>query len=63
VAATPGLKELRHALEKQGRRGWLPGLDGRRVPVRALYTALSYAVTTEAIICKRWLVNVRDELD
>jgi hypothetical protein len=45
IKATPGLKELRHALEKQGRRGWLPGLDGRRVPIRALYTALNYAVT------------------
>ena len=43
--------------------GWLPGLDGRRVPVRAQYSALNYIVTSaEAIICKRWLANVHDEL-
>jgi RecA-family ATPase/DNA polymerase I-like protein with 3'-5' exonuclease and polymerase domains len=63
IKATPGLGQLRHSLEAQGRTGWLPGLDGRRVPIRALYTVLNYAVTSaEAIICKRWLVNVYDEL-
>jgi DNA polymerase I-like protein with 3'-5' exonuclease and polymerase domains len=61
--ATPGLRELRASLEAQGRKGFLPGLDGRRVPVRALHTVLNYAVTSaEAVICKRWLVQVRDEL-
>ena len=64
IAGTPGLGRLRMSLETQARRhGWLPGLDGRRVPVRALYTVLNYAVTSaEAIICKRWLVRVHDEL-
>ena len=62
--ATPGLRSLRGNLQAQvRRRGWLVGLDGRRVPVRADYTALNYAVTSsEAIICKRWLVGVYDEL-
>ena len=46
-----------HLESHAGKHGWLPGLDGRRVPVRALYTALNYIVTSsEAIICKRWLV-------
>ena len=46
MAATPGLRQLRKSLEAQARQhGWLPGLDGRRVPVRALYTALNYIVT------------------
>jgi hypothetical protein len=63
VTATPGLGRLRQSLEAQSRSGWLPGLDGRRVPVRALYTVLNYAVTSaEAVICKRWLANVHDEL-
>jgi RecA-family ATPase/DNA polymerase I-like protein with 3'-5' exonuclease and polymerase domains len=63
VAATPGLGQLRRSLEAQARKGWIPGLDGRRVPVRALYTVLNYAVTSaEAVICKRWLANVHDEL-
>jgi DNA polymerase I len=62
--ATPGLRRLRESLQAHIRQhGWLPGLDGRRVPVRALYTALNYSVTSsEAIICKRWLVRVYDEL-
>ncbi len=64
MAATPGLRELRASFEKQEReRGWLPGLDGRRVPVDAQYKALNYAVTSaEAIICKRWLAQVHAEL-
>ena len=63
IAATPGLGQLRAKLAAQAQSGWLPGLDGRRVPVLAQYKALNYAVTsTEAVICKRWLVNVHDEL-
>jgi DNA polymerase I-like protein with 3'-5' exonuclease and polymerase domains len=64
MTATPGLQQLRARLEAQvGRCGWLPGLDGRRVPTQAQYTALNYTVTSaEAIICKRWLVHVYDEL-
>jgi DNA polymerase I-like protein with 3'-5' exonuclease and polymerase domains len=65
IRGTPGLQRLRDRLEEGSRRkGWLPGLDGRRVPVRALYTTLNFLVTSsEAIICKRWLVNVYDELN
>ena len=62
-AATPGLKQLRQLLEKTAGRGWLDGLDGRRVPVDAKYKALNRVVTcAEAVICKRWLINVYDEL-
>jgi RecA-family ATPase/DNA polymerase I-like protein with 3'-5' exonuclease and polymerase domains len=61
---TPGLRRLRENLQAHARRhGWLPGLDKRRVPVRALHSALNFIVTSsEAIICKRWLVRVYDEL-
>jgi DNA polymerase I-like protein with 3'-5' exonuclease and polymerase domains len=63
-AATPGLRQLRNKLQAFAQRhGWLPGLDKRRVPVRALYSALNFIVTSsEAIICKRWLVRTYDEL-
>jgi DNA polymerase I-like protein with 3'-5' exonuclease and polymerase domains len=63
-AGTRGLKRLRQSLQARARQHqWLPGLDGRRVPVRALHSALNFIVTSsEAIICKRWLVNVHDEL-
>jgi len=63
IAATPGLGQLRAKLAAQTQSGWLPGLDGRRVPVLAQYKALNYGVTsTEAILCKRWLIDVHDEL-
>ena len=63
-AATPGLKQLRQGLEIQAaRNGWVLGLDGRRVPTGAQYKALNRIVTSaEAIVCKRWLINVYDEL-
>jgi DNA polymerase I-like protein with 3'-5' exonuclease and polymerase domains len=63
-AGTPGLRRLRESLKAHAHQhGWLPGLDGRRVPVRALYSALNFIVTSsEAIICKRWLVQTYDEL-
>ena len=63
-AGTLGLKQLREKLGKHaGKFSWLPGLDGRRVPIRAQHTALNFIVTSsEAIICKRWLVLVHDEL-
>jgi DNA polymerase I-like protein with 3'-5' exonuclease and polymerase domains len=64
IDGTPGLSHLQEKLQKHAdKHGWLPGLDGRRVPVRALHTSLNYIVTSsEAIICKRWMVRVHDEL-
>jgi DNA polymerase I-like protein with 3'-5' exonuclease and polymerase domains len=64
MAATPGLQQLRNKLEAQvARHQWLTGLDGRRIPTRAQYAALNYALTSiEAIVCKRWLVQTYDEL-
>jgi DNA polymerase I len=63
-SATPGLKQLRLSLEAQAaKNGWVPGLDGRRVPTDAQYKALNRIVTSaEAIVCKRWLIRVYDEL-
>ena len=63
-SATPGLKQLRLSLEAQAaKNGWVSGLDGRRVPTDAQYKALNRIVTSaEAIVCKRWLIRVYDEL-
>jgi DNA polymerase I len=64
LAATPGLRQLQNFLKNHAQQlGWVPGLDGRRVPTRAQRVALNYIVTSsEAIICKRWLVRTYDEL-
>ena len=65
VAATPGLRALRAKLSGEHRqRGWVEGLDGRRVPTEADYKALNRIVTaSEAIICKAWLLAVYAELN
>ena len=64
LTATPGLVRLRDSLKAQFKRhGWLSGLDGRRVPGGAEWKTLNRIVTSaEAIICKRWLIDVYDEL-
>jgi DNA polymerase I-like protein with 3'-5' exonuclease and polymerase domains len=64
IAATPGLRALRASLSAEHRRrGWVEGLDGRRIPTEADYKALNRIVTaSEAIICKRWLIDVHAEL-
>jgi len=64
IAATPGLRALRQKLSAEHRRnGWIEGLDGRRVPTEADYKALNRIVTaSEAVICKRWLVDAHTEL-
>jgi DNA polymerase I-like protein with 3'-5' exonuclease and polymerase domains len=64
LRGTPGLRQLKVKLEAYVERfGYLPALDERRVPVRAQYSALNYIVTSsEAVLTKRWLVLVYDEL-
>ena len=63
MAATPGLRELRKSLAAQVSRGWITGLDGRRIPLLAQHTSLNYLVVgAEAVACKRWLTQVQDEL-
>ena len=64
IAAMPGLRALRTSLSAEHRqRGWVEGLDGRRIPTDADYKALNRIVTAaEAVVCKRWLVDVHDEL-
>jgi hypothetical protein len=64
INATPGLRALRTNLSAEHHQhGWVTGLDGRRIPTGADYKALNRIVTSsEAILCKRWLIDVHDEL-
>jgi DNA polymerase I-like protein with 3'-5' exonuclease and polymerase domains len=62
--ATPGLRELRGKIAAQVSQGWIPGLDDRRVPLLAQHSSLNFLlVAAEAVVTKRWLVEVSDELD
>jgi DNA polymerase I-like protein with 3'-5' exonuclease and polymerase domains len=64
MAAIPGLRKLRESIAKQVSQGWTPGLDGRRAALLSQHTSLNYLlVAAEAVVCKRWLVQVNDELN
>lgn len=59
LAATPALKKLREAVGKASKRGYLIGLDGRRVFVRSEHAALNTLLQSAgALIAKRWLIEV-----
>jgi len=62
---TAGLEDLKQKLERQIQKyAWVPGLDGRRVPVRAAHSALNFLIQSAgAILCKRWIVDAWDELN
>lgn len=61
---TAGMKKLKEKLAKHvSKHGWVPGLDGRRVPVRSEHSALNFLIQScGAILCKRWLCDAKDEL-
>jgi DNA polymerase I-like protein with 3'-5' exonuclease and polymerase domains len=59
----PALKKLRDAVSEAAKRGWIKGLDGRQVPVRHPHAALNTLLQSAgAIICKRWYVQIEDDL-
>lgn len=59
----PALKLLKDAVSEAAERGWIKGLDGRQVPVRHPYAALNTLLQSAgAIICKRWYVQIEDDL-
>ena len=57
VDAIPGLKELLTAVKKVSERGYVLGLDKRRILVDKPHKALNYLLQgSAAIIAKRWMV-------
>ncbi|MGM5019237.1 DNA polymerase [Tardiphaga sp. 367_B4_N1_1] len=58
-----GFDRLRKQLTEQvSRRNRVPGLDGRRIPVRSEHSALNFLIQSAgAIICKRWLADSFEE--
>jgi DNA polymerase-1 len=60
----PLLKALKAKVDRLAKKGWLPGLDGRRVEVRSAHAALNTLFQSAgAIIAKKWLVIARQLLD
>lgn len=59
-----GFANLKAKLALQvDKHGWVPGLDGRRIPVRSEHSALNFMIQScGAILCKRWMADAFDEL-
>lgn len=54
-----GIKDIKKALAEEAGKGWLKGLDGRKVYVRKAHAALNTRLQSDgAIICKRWMVEL-----
>ena len=58
---TPALARLKQRVENASRRGWLKGLDGRRIYVRSQHAALNTLLQgAGAVLMKQALVNLYD---
>ncbi len=63
IAAIPGLKELLAAVHKASERGYVRGLDNRRILVDSRHKSLNYLLQgSAAIIAKRWMVLTHERL-
>jgi len=63
IAAIPGLKELLEAVHKASERGFLYGLDHRRIGVDSRHKSLNYLLqSSAATIAKRWMVLANENL-
>jgi DNA polymerase I-like protein with 3'-5' exonuclease and polymerase domains len=58
LSNTPALKSLVERVRKYAKKGWLPGLDGRRVWVRSEHSALNTLLQSAgAIVAKQWVIQ------
>ena len=63
IEAIPGLKELLEAVHKASERGYVRGLDHRRILVDSRHKSLNYLLQgSAAIIAKRWMVLAHKRL-
>ena len=63
VAAIPGLKELLEAVHKASERGYVRGLDNRRILCDSRHKSLNYLIQgSSALLAKRWMVITHDHI-
>jgi len=63
VDAIPGLKELLEAVHKASKRGYVLGIDKRKILVDSTHKSLNYLLQgSAAIIAKRWLLIANENL-
>ena len=62
--ATPALARLINGVQKAAERGYLVGLDGRKIHVRAKFAALNTLLQgAGALVCKQWAVEMDKALE
>ena len=62
VAAIPGLKQLLEAVHKSSERGFLYGLDHRRILCESRHKSLNFLLQgSAAIIAKKWMVLAHEQ--
>lgn len=64
ITGIGGFEQLKDVISaKVKSEGWLPGLDGRRLPIRSDHAALnSLLQSAGAILCKQWVCDGYDAL-
>lgn len=63
LRSLPALGRLTDAVREASKRGYLVGLDGRRLHVRSSHSALNTLLQSAgALVCKKWLVILEEEL-
>lgn len=63
LRSLPALGRLVDAVQESSKRGYLIGLDGRRLHVRSAHAALNTLLQSAgALICKKWLVLLEEDL-
>jgi DNA polymerase I-like protein with 3'-5' exonuclease and polymerase domains len=63
LSSLPALGKLVSAVQESSKRGYLIGLDGRKIYVRSSHSALNTLLQgAGAIVCKQWLVLLEEHL-
>ncbi len=63
IAAIPGLKELLEGVHKASEKGYVLGIDRRRILVDSKHKSLNYLLQgSSAILAKRWMVLAHEHL-
>ena len=61
LSKLPALDKLIKDVKSNSNRGYLKGLDGRKLFIRSEHSALNTLLQAAgAIICKKWLINIHD---
>lgn len=64
LKSTPALKMLSQDVKAAAKKGFIKGLDGRKVYIRSEHAALNTLLQSAgALICKQWLIKLEDLLE